>query len=308
VPKKQTQQSGYLAILIGPAVILSFYAMFRTAYPSQTAGIVTRLEQDVQKLQEQQPPMEQRLVLTEQLSQKQKEISEAQDRLDKLRRDVGQTMRAKFDNHQQLQLSSQLNQILEDAGLSLVNESSVNSSNQPDLLHSLANATEELGDTLTGLASKDQENAPIQLPPDLPRDVNPAQWIAQQRALRVGQFDGPETHLNRLRLVGDYQSMLRGLEAISDTCPDVVVVSVSFQQPAVRTGHTIPLVWDMQLQMRPSQPSPAPSPSPGPLVSHPQQEPATSEVLHTVSKPIIESPEPVPAMTSQEPGAADASF
>jgi len=293
--KKQAQSSSLLIALGGPAIILCLYAVYVQVNPSEAATQVVRLETDLETIQKAEVSMQQHVQVAERLRVEKENLADAQSRLDDLRRQASELMRGEISGMDELRYGSQINHILTTAGLRLVDDHPVSSqANDSGMLRTLADATKNLGDTLTSLASDDADNTPITLPPDLPLDVNPIEWMAGQRALRVGKFSGPKTRGSELKLVGDYRSMVAGLEAVVDACPGVVVSSVAFEKPSVRTPGAIPLIWNVQLQMRPLPPGSVTSPSDEMTArSEARQEfqPSPSESIddarYMVTKPIV---------------------
>jgi|GEM_PF-5655511 len=249
---KKTQSSSMLITLGGPAVLLCLYAVNVRMNPSDAAKQVARLEGQLQTVKAAEVPFAQSLQVTEQLRLKREELEDAKFKLDELRRQASAMMRGGVDGMEELDLGKEVNRVLTVAGLRLVDDHPVTSGSDSNrMLKTLTDATKQLGQTLTEQMSKEADNTPIELPPDLPRDVNPLEWMAAQRELRTGRFDGPQTRSSQLRLVGDYRSMVAGLEAVVDACPGVVVTSVAFEKPTVRTRGSLPLIWNIEYQMRP---------------------------------------------------------
>lgn len=260
--KKQAQPTSLLISLAGPAVILCAYVANTRLNPSETASQIVRLQEDLISVKASEVSLQDKLGVVENLRVKSEQLASATAQLDQLRRRAGDLMRGEVSSMDQLKSGSEVHRVLTVAGMRLVNEHPVASqSSRRGMLGTLADATQELGETLTELASAEAENVPIQLPPNLPLDINPIEWMAQQRALRVGNFNGPVTRSSEIKLVGDYRSMVAGLEAVVDTCPGVVVTSVAFQKPAIQTAAPAPLIWDVQLQIRPMPSTSNSSPS-----------------------------------------------
>ena len=254
--KKKTQSSSLLIALGSPAVILFLYAANMQVHPSEASSQVARLESDLQTVKDAEVSLNQRVDVAEQLRVGQENLAVAQTRLDDLRRQSGELMRGEVTGMDELEHGREINRVLATAGMRLVDEHPISSqASGTGMLGTLADATKKLGNTLTELASEEADNTTIALPPELSLDVNPIEWMASQRALRVGKFDGPETRGIELKLVGDYRSMVAGLEAVVDACPGVVVSSVAFEKPAARIAGAVPLIWSLQLQMRPVPPS-----------------------------------------------------
>jgi len=295
--KKQSQPSSLIVALALPALILTAYASYTRLYPSETAQQIARLEQDFEKVKSAQIAPAQATEVLKQLSEMRKQVTAAKSKLDGLRQRAAQMMRGEVDGNQQLKVGQEINRVLTVAGLRLVDEHPLDdgSSNTSGMLETLAGATDELGKTLTELSSDEADDAPIELPENLPLDINPVEWMATQRALRVGKFDGPETCWSELKLVGDYRSMVAGLEAVVDTCPGVVVSSIAFQKPAVRTGGPLPLIWNVRLQMRPVPESlpnlemPAPDDTSDVVAQNPKAGRRVAGETYTVAKPVVRS-------------------
>lgn len=252
---KNRQTSPFLIALIAPAILIGSYATLRLFRPSEDRQQVIRLVGELQQVKSNVVPEERRLGVVQQIATKREELAAVQADFDEVRRQAGQMMRAEFEPMMELTTEQDINRILSQAGLRFVDGfPATGNSRRPGLLQSLNSATEQLGDFLTDLASEEVADVPIILPPDFPRDENPILWMEQQRQLRVGNFDGPETTKRTFRLVGDYRSMIAGLEAIVDACPNVVVSNVAFQRPAISVGiGPQPLVWNLQVQMMPDE-------------------------------------------------------
>jgi len=251
--KKQSQPSSLIIALAVPALILTAYATYTRLYPGETAKQIARLEEDLEQVKSAQVPPTQARAIADQLSTTREKVSTAKSDLDALRREAARMMRGAIDGNRQLQIEQAVNRVFSVAGVRLVNESSLGDRRQtPNLMKTLAEATESLGDKLTDLSSDEASSVPITVPADLPLEVNPIEWMAAQRALRVGKFDGPDTRWSELKLVGDYRSMVAGLEAVVDSCPEVIVSNIAFEKPGVRSAGPAPLIWNVQLEMRPS--------------------------------------------------------
>ena len=249
---KKAQSSSMLITLGGPAILLCLYAVNVRLNPSDAAKQVARLEGQLETVKAGEIPFAQSLQVAEQLRLKQEQLDDAKLKLDEVRRQASEMMRGDVDGMEELALGKEVNRVLTVAGLRLVDDHPVAADSRGNrMLKTLADATKQLGETLTEQMSKEADNTPIQLPSDLPRDVNPVEWMAAQRELRTGRFDGPQTRSSQLKLVGDYRAMVAGLEAVVDTCPGVVVTSVAFEKPTVRTPGSLPLIWNIEYQMRP---------------------------------------------------------
>ncbi len=251
--KKKTQQSSLLVSLGGAAIILSAYAAYLRLNPSPDAQRIIRLEEELRISEEGQIAVEKQLELAEDIRVKTVELDEVRARLDMVRRLAGNMMRGKLNMSDQLETGSKLNRILSSAGLRLIDEHPILPGNQFALVGSLKKAEKVLSETLTKYATEEAENTPIEIPEDLPITINPIRWLEEQRALRVGKFAGPESVSRDLKLVGNYHSMVSGLEAVIDTCPNVVVTSVAFQRPVARSSGPTFLIWNLRIQMRPEQ-------------------------------------------------------
>ncbi|MEM9826515.1 MAG: hypothetical protein AAF958_07990 [Planctomycetota bacterium] len=256
--KQKTQSSPLIVAMALPALVIGAYAANYHLRPSEDRQEIARLEAELEQVKAGAVPDERRLSVVKQIAEKKEELEAVQADFDGLRRRGGELMRAQFEPMSELVTGNQINQVLTQVGLRFVDErpSEATRSLRPGLLGSLTEATEQLGETLTELASQDAADIPIILPADFPRDENPILWMEQQRRLRIGNFDGPETREKSMRVVGDYQSMVAGLQAIVDTCPNVVVAGIGFERSAARRGGgPQPHVWDLQLQLRPRSPS-----------------------------------------------------
>ncbi|MEM9645004.1 MAG: hypothetical protein AAF989_08415 [Planctomycetota bacterium] len=251
--KKTKQQTSSALVALGlPAALLCMYAAYSVLNPSEAVAQIERLEEEVQRLTDSQVPVDQRILAENQLEKKQQELSEEQAKLDERRRLAAVLMRGEVDGMEEIKVGGAVSRVLSSAGLRLVDEHPISDSRRASsMLRSLNNATEELGGILEELAADEADDTPIEVPFDFTGEMTPTEWIAQQRALRAGNFDGPKTRLSEWKLVGNYLSMVAGLEAVIDTCPGVVVSSVAFQKPAIRTSGPTPLIWNVQLQMRP---------------------------------------------------------
>lgn len=287
--RKPNSSSTLLTAIFAPSLLFFAYAFYIQMYPMASQQKLTRLEQQLAGVQAREVPVNQRVQVTEQIREKEEELKQVNTKLDELRRKAGELMRAEFDSMKQLQINGDMNQILAQANLQLVDDHPLGTRNpnRLELLASLTAATKQLGDTLTELSSDEADSSPIQLPPNLPRNVNPLEWIAEQRALRVGRFGGPKTSSYELKLVGDYLSMVSGLESVIDACPDIVVTSVGFEIPEVRTAGPKPLIWTVQVQLRPMTNSlpEEPASSQGIFAGTPETE--LGNTPYTALKPVI---------------------
>lgn len=250
--KKQNAPSSLIVSLALPAILLATYATFNRFNPSEAQQQVILLREDMERVQASEVSPAARAELSGKLEAQRTELKDLTERLGKLRQQAGQLMQGQLDSFAQLRLEGDLSRILSNAGLHLVHERPVATTNSsPELLKSLANATKQLGDNLTRIAAAEADNSPIDIPPDLPRDVNPLEWIAEQRRLRTGNFSGPTVLASDLKLVGDYRAMLEGLETLIASCPEVMVTGIGFELPNVATTGAKPLIWSVQIQMRP---------------------------------------------------------
>jgi len=250
--KKQNAPSSIIVSLALPAIFLACYAAFNRISPSEDREQIALLREDIQRLQANEVSAEARSELTGQIEAQRKDVQALTDRLGAMRQQAGQLMQGQLDSFAQLRLEGDLSRILSNAGLQLVHERPVPTNNiSTGLLKSLEGATKQLGENLTKIAAAEADNVPIDIPPDLPRDVNPLEWIAEQRRLRAGSFTGPVVLTSDLKLVGDYQAMLEGLETLIATCPEVMVTGIGFDLPSVATPGPKPLIWNVQIQMRP---------------------------------------------------------
>ncbi|MEL6107304.1 MAG: hypothetical protein AAFU85_14795 [Planctomycetota bacterium] len=249
---RQSSPSSLIITLAGPAIILVAYVTYIKLNPSEDAQAIARLEQDLQSVKDREVPIQQKIAVSEEIEKGKARLDEVNAQLDDSRRTAGGMMRGEFDLTSELVLEGQINRALSASGLRFVDETAVAAPRrrEPGMLRSLSAATKALGDVLTEYSSEEADSMPITLPPDLPLEVNPVQWLAQQRALRVGRFEGPETRSTELKLVGGFHSMVAGLEAIIDTCPSVVVTSIGFDPPSdPKPG--MPLIWSVRLRMQP---------------------------------------------------------
>ncbi|MEO1525754.1 MAG: hypothetical protein AAFX06_09970 [Planctomycetota bacterium] len=250
---RQSSPSSLLMTLVGPAIILFGYASYVRLYPSDDAKAIVQLERDLQSVKDREVSVQQKVAVSEQIEKENARLNEINAKLDESRRTAGEMMRGEFDLTSELVLEGQINQVLSSSGLRFVDETPVAARSQrnPGLLRSLSVATKSLGEVLTEFSSEEADSMPITLPPDLPLEVNPVEWLAQQRSLRVGRFEGPETRSTELKVVGGFHSMVAGLEAIIDTCPSVVVTSIGFEPPSdPKPG--MPLIWNVRLRMQPA--------------------------------------------------------
>jgi hypothetical protein len=250
--KKQNAPSSLIVSLALPAILLAAYAAFNRLKPSEAQQEVALLREDIERVKASEVSPEARAELSEKLEAQRKDLKQLTDRLDTLRQQAGRLMQGQLDSFAQLRLEGDLSRILSNAGLQLVHERPAETNNTSSgLLKSLEVATKQLGDNLTKIAAAEADNTPIDIPPDLSPDINPLEWIAEQRRLRSGNFAGPSVLASDLRLVGDYQAMLEGLETLIATCPEVMVTGIGFEMPSVTTPGVKPLIWNVQIQMRP---------------------------------------------------------
>ena len=242
--------SSILIALLPAAVVLAAYATWTQLWPSERALQIAKLEEELQQAESEQVPEEQRLEIAEQVRQLSDSLEIKRAQLRRSRNEATGVLRARMSATREVQAARRVNEVLRDAGLTMVAQTPTNAANTR-LLESLEFATETLGETLRRIEQAAAETAEIKLPADLPRDMNPQEWIALQRRRMVSKFRAPTTKLNDVRLVGGYQDMVRALEGIIDSCPEVVVASVSFEKSKSPASSTNTLIWDLRLQLRP---------------------------------------------------------
>ncbi|MEM8669113.1 MAG: hypothetical protein AAGG48_16440 [Planctomycetota bacterium] len=248
--KSQHQTSSLVFVLAGPAVLLCLYATHIQVNPAEAKSQIERLENEVEELTAAQIPTSKRIEAEDALKVEESKLAKVQAQLDERRQGAAQLMRGEVNGLEELKVAGEINRALKVAGLFLSDEQPMTGGRRSaSMLRSLTDATEELSDVLKRMAESEEEDAPIEIPLDYAGELTPAEWIAAQRAVRTGSFDGPKTRSRELNLVGNYQSMVAGLEAVIDSCPGVVISSVAFEKPPVRSND---LIWKVQMQLRPT--------------------------------------------------------
>ncbi|MEZ6087111.1 MAG: hypothetical protein R3C05_03575 [Pirellulaceae bacterium] len=249
--RKKSQSSSMLITLGGPAVLLCLYALHVRMNPSEAATQVARLEGELQSVKDAEVPYHRLTEAAERLRLKQEQLDVAKASLGDLRHHADAMMRGSVDAMEELALGQEVNRVLTAAGLRLVDGHPLESGSEDGrMLRTLTDAAKQLGQTLADQVSKEVDNTPVKRSVDSPPDANPLEWITEQKRSQTSRHDGPQTRSSQLKLIGDYRSMVAGLEAIVDTCPGVVVTSVAFEKPAVRGTGTMPLIWNLQYQVR----------------------------------------------------------
>lgn len=249
---KSNSGSSIITALALPALMIGGYAAYTYFKPSEKKQALEQLEEDFQTVTASQVGPQRVAEVAEQLKVAQGKVDAVRAKLSALRSEASVLMRGEVGPMKQLSIGGEIERILSASGLRLVDDHPLLQAPSTRLTTSLKDAEKELGRTLSALASEEVEETPIEMPLDYSGELTPAQWMAEQIRMRVGSFDGPKTQASEMVLVGDYRSMVNGLEAMTDALPGVLVTSVKFEMPAAQDKGPIHLIWNLRLQLRPT--------------------------------------------------------
>ena len=256
----------------GPAaVLIALYVIARTLSPPAELAQIARLEQDVQTLRNQQMPIS----LVEEMEGKvewtTKQLKDVEQEVEQLSTQAKQWVRKSVGTLDAMSHVRQLGRLMMGSGLMVVSETVESNSTNAQLVNSLNQSASELSATLKQVANTQSPTNPA-LPPNLPGELSPLEFLAEQQRNNRRQFDVVPRSGMKLVLVGNYESMLRGLQAVNRECPEVLITGVAFERPEQMPANWRPLIWTVQVLLHPSI---------APESTNPKNSPASNIVLNT---------------------------
>ncbi|QGJ68958.1 Hypothetical protein PBC10988_6230 [Planctomycetales bacterium 10988] len=237
-----------LICLIPAAMILAAYATYLFMSPSKTISDIERLEREVTQLQSRQIPRENILEMSGQLTDAKEQLSEVKEEIKLLQSEASNLLRGRIARSEGIQASRHFSQLMQVCGVKIVSESTEMTTR--NLLDSLDRAAKDLSNLVVE-TEDDDENSVGNLPADLPSDVNPLEFLEEQRLSRRAQSELARRGGFELILVGDYSSMLKGLTSVNTCCPEILVTGVSFAQPPAGSSNNLRL-WKVQILLHPA--------------------------------------------------------
>lgn len=240
-----------VATLIFPATAVALvYAVTIFTLSVPGAEEVKRLEGELNGLQGSRTTWQQVEVLRN-------EASSLTENVDALRQNLGatQAQAQTFCGEEiapvdQLQTLGSVDGVLQQSGLVITADRNLRQRGRMQLAATLKSATDNLLDEIHASQQIEQERGTPYLPPNLPPDISPEEFLAGRSAARRGRT--PEMQYREVEAIGSYHAMVSALDELNRQCDNSLVIGLAVRRPEPLTdAHNLRL-WTLQLQVRPS--------------------------------------------------------